>query len=52
MFQPGYGLDGSGLTADNPCALLRTAVERGVTYIDTAVRYGASGQTLNICPGS
>jgi aryl-alcohol dehydrogenase-like predicted oxidoreductase len=42
-FIPGYGL-ATGRSADH--ALLRTAIDRGVGYIDTAAAYGASEAAL------
>lgn len=41
-FQPGYGLNSVVQPDDYNISLLRTAVERGIFYIDTAPSYGNS----------
>jgi aryl-alcohol dehydrogenase-like predicted oxidoreductase len=45
MFVPGYGLAAGPWSPPGP-AMLRTAVERGVGYLDTAASYGESEAAL------
>ncbi len=45
-FLPRYGLTGEGLNESPQAALLQSAVEQGIAYIDTASGYGDSERVL------